>query len=128
MPRPRAFDGFPDSLRCEYSPTMAVLDSWTDPDTPVVELDPGWDGSPCVSVRLENFSSPDGDPVEEKLMEFCEREFPHGTFLRVASKKPPRSKNQPMTFTRYVARMESEKGDVGEILQAELERLLAGYA
>ena len=124
MARPSAFSNFPYSLRCEYSPTMAVLDSWTDPDTPVLELDPGWDGSPCVSVRLENFSSPDGRPIEAKMMEFCEKEFPKGTFLRVRSKKLPRSPNQPMTFARYVASIESEKGDVGEILRAELERLL----
>lgn len=125
MARPSAFDGFPDALRCEYGPTMAVLDRWTDPDTPVLELDPGWDGSPCVSVRLENFSSPDGYPVEAKMREFCEREFPKGTFLRVRSKKLPRSPNQPMTFTRYLGTMESERGDVGEILQTELERLLS---
>lgn len=125
MARPSAFDNFPDSLRCEYSPTMAVLDRWTDPDTPVLELDPGWDGSPCVSVRLENFSSPDGAAAEAKTQEFCERVFPKGTPLKVQSKKLPRSHNQPMTFTRYVARMQSEKGDVGEILQAELDRLLA---
>lgn len=86
-------------------------------------LDPGWGSYPCVAIRLDNFSSPDGDPVEQKLMAFCAVRFPPGTPVRVRSKKLPRSFNQPMTFTRYAASLESVQGDIGLMLQAELDRL-----
>lgn len=94
-----------------------------DPDTCVVMLDPGWGSYPCHAIRLDNFSSPDGDPVEQKLMAFCAVRFPPGTPVRVRSKKLPRSFNQPMTFTRYAASMECVEGNIGLMLQAELDRL-----
>ncbi len=123
MTRPAVFGFYPDALRCEYSPTMGVIDRFVDPDTAVVVFDGGWDVYPCHAIRLDNFSSPDGDPVEDKLMAFCAVRFPPGTPVRVRSKKLPRTFNQPMSFTRYVASLESREGDIGLILQAELDRL-----
>ena len=127
MPRPRAFNNFPASLRCEYGPYMAVLDSWTDGDTCKVLCDPGFDETPCRWLRLKDVRAPElwqeGGP---ETRDFAASLVPEGTPLRVTTTKTPVSGNQKTSLSRYEATLETSSGvDVA----AEINRFVAenGY-
>jgi endonuclease YncB( thermonuclease family) len=103
MPRPKSFEGFPDELRCEYGPYMAVIDGWHDGDTLSVVLDPGFDAHPCRWIRLLGTSTPElSEPLGHQLLEYVSTNFPSGTHCQIYTQKMVKTGGQVRSFERYV--------------------------
>lgn len=125
MPEPRDFDDFPDELRCDFGPYMAVVSRNHDADTLALVFSPGFDESPCRWIRLNDLRAPElWQPYGKELAAFVARIAPPGTACRVTTEKTPVSQDQVRSFNRYVGSIELAGGrDLGALVDAEMERL-----
>lgn len=131
MPRPSAFDNFPEELRCDYGPHMGVIDDWHDGDTCKVVFDPGFDEEPCRWIRLKGVSAAELWTTEgASLLEWVKQEFKAPLPIRCETEKTPRAGTQVMSFTRYVGTLYcSRAGELVNINYAisdEIDRRASG--
>lgn len=103
-----------------YGPYKSVIVACHDGDTIALLIDTGFSTFVCEWIRLRaanvginapELSTPEGKTALEFLQGFC----PVGTPLQLVSQITPRSRDQAMSFTRYVGWLIDAQGvDIGQ--------------
>lgn len=125
MPKPKPLLALDPDKRLPYGPFNAYYDRTTDPDTVVLVVDLGFSVYLPVSIRLRGLRAPESHQIgAEELVAAIDRVAGYGTLCEVYTEKTPRSKDQKMTFTRYVGDVVLEGNrDLAAFVNAEIKRL-----
>ena len=125
MPKPTPMLDFPWSERLPFGPWVGFFDRAEDPDTVVVIVDLGFGVYIPVSIRLRDLRAPESHQLgADQLVAAIERVAPYGTHVNIYSEKTPRSKDQKMSFTRYVGDVVLPGNrDLATLVNAEIKRL-----